>query len=165
MIILELSHPIVWLVRHVCSDKAEFSFLQRKTAFWCSFNCVPLLEICLVNFYIWLGLNPFFIVIRVLVTFSVSFPFCKAQNFPLNGNTDQTLLPGQTPVLQDWNMRELSWHCLPPNCGGGLVQLRTRLCNPPPQVTLQLSHAPQDDQPPSTTIVSEVNMINKLNML
>ena len=33
MIILELSHPIVWLVRHVCSDKAEFSFLQKKTAF------------------------------------------------------------------------------------------------------------------------------------
>ena len=25
VIILELSHPIVWLVRHVCSDKAEFS--------------------------------------------------------------------------------------------------------------------------------------------
>ena len=29
-IILDLSHPIVWLVRHVCSDKAEFSFLQKK---------------------------------------------------------------------------------------------------------------------------------------
>ena len=28
-----LSHPTVWLVRHVCSDKAEFSFLQKKTAF------------------------------------------------------------------------------------------------------------------------------------
>ena len=24
---------IVWLVRHVYSDKAEFSFLQKKTAF------------------------------------------------------------------------------------------------------------------------------------
>ena len=24
VIILELSHPIVWLVRHVCSDKAYF---------------------------------------------------------------------------------------------------------------------------------------------
>ena len=32
VIILELSHPVVWLVRHVCSDKAEFSVLQRKTA-------------------------------------------------------------------------------------------------------------------------------------
>ena len=30
---LEFSHPIVWLVRHVRSDKAEFSFLQKKTAF------------------------------------------------------------------------------------------------------------------------------------
>ena len=33
VIILDLSHPIVWLVRHVCSDKAEFSFLQKKTTF------------------------------------------------------------------------------------------------------------------------------------
>ena len=39
--ILDLSHPFVWLVRHVCSDKAEFSFLQKKTAFWCSFKRVP----------------------------------------------------------------------------------------------------------------------------
>ena len=38
MIILELSHAIVWLVRHVCFDKAEFSFLQKKTAFGCSFT-------------------------------------------------------------------------------------------------------------------------------
>ena len=33
MIILELSHPIVRLVRHVCSDKAEFSFCKRKPLF------------------------------------------------------------------------------------------------------------------------------------
>ena len=33
VIISDLSHPIVWLVRYVCSDKAEFSFLQKKTAF------------------------------------------------------------------------------------------------------------------------------------
>ena len=25
--------PIVWLVRHVCSNEAEFSFLQKKAAF------------------------------------------------------------------------------------------------------------------------------------
>ena len=31
MIILDLSHPIVWLVRHMRSNKAEFSFLQKKT--------------------------------------------------------------------------------------------------------------------------------------
>ena len=30
VIILELSRPIVWLVRHVCSDKAKFSFLLKK---------------------------------------------------------------------------------------------------------------------------------------
>ena len=34
VIILDLSHPIAWLVRHVCSDKAEFSFLQKKTPFF-----------------------------------------------------------------------------------------------------------------------------------
>ena len=28
-----LIHPIVWLVGHACSDKAEFSFSQKKTAF------------------------------------------------------------------------------------------------------------------------------------
>ena len=37
VLILDLSHLIVWLVRHVCSDKAEFSFWQNKTAF-CSFK-------------------------------------------------------------------------------------------------------------------------------
>ena len=26
---------------NVCSDKAKFSFLQKKTAFWCSFKCIP----------------------------------------------------------------------------------------------------------------------------
>ena len=30
VIVLDLPHPIVWLVRHVCSDKTEFSFLQNK---------------------------------------------------------------------------------------------------------------------------------------
>ena len=33
VIILDLSHAIVWFVGHVCSDEAEFSFLQKKTAF------------------------------------------------------------------------------------------------------------------------------------
>ena len=31
VIILGLSHLILGLVRHVCSDKAKFSFLQKKT--------------------------------------------------------------------------------------------------------------------------------------
>ena len=38
VIILELSHPIIRLVRHVCSDKAEVSFLQKKTAFYALSN-------------------------------------------------------------------------------------------------------------------------------
>ena len=33
MKILDLSQLVVWSVRHMCSDKAEFSFLQKKTAF------------------------------------------------------------------------------------------------------------------------------------
>ena len=41
MIILDLSYQIVWLVRHVCSNKAELSFSQKKTDFWCSFKHVP----------------------------------------------------------------------------------------------------------------------------
>ena len=35
--ISELFHQIVLLVWQVCSNKAEFSFIQRKTASWCSF--------------------------------------------------------------------------------------------------------------------------------
>ena len=38
VIILELSHPIIRLVRHARSDKAEFSFLQKKTAFFMLFQ-------------------------------------------------------------------------------------------------------------------------------
>ena len=33
VIILELSHPIVRLVRHVCSEKAGFSILQKENRF------------------------------------------------------------------------------------------------------------------------------------
>ena len=33
VMILDLFNPIVWLVKHVCSDKPEFPFLQKKTAF------------------------------------------------------------------------------------------------------------------------------------
>ena len=33
VIILGLSHPIVWLVRHVCPDKAEFSFFAKENRF------------------------------------------------------------------------------------------------------------------------------------
>ena len=30
VIILDLSHPILWLVGHVCSNKADFFFLWQK---------------------------------------------------------------------------------------------------------------------------------------
>ena len=33
VIILDLSHPVVWLVRHVCSDKAKFSFFAKENRF------------------------------------------------------------------------------------------------------------------------------------
>ena len=33
VIILDLSHPVVWLVRHVCPDKAEFSFFAKENRF------------------------------------------------------------------------------------------------------------------------------------
>ena len=32
-IILDLSHPTVWLVRHVCTDKAEVSFFETEDRF------------------------------------------------------------------------------------------------------------------------------------
>ena len=49
VIILDLYQPIVWLVRHVCSNKAEFSFLQKKTGFLCSFKRVANLPlVCLM---------------------------------------------------------------------------------------------------------------------
>ena len=63
-------------------------------------------------------------------------------------NTDYTLPTGQRFVLQDWLLLLCPWHPLPPLCGRGLVQLRTQLCNPPPQVRLHFSHDPQGDQPP-----------------
>ena len=43
-------------------------------------------------------------------------------------------------------------HCLPPLDGGGLVQLRFRVWDPPLQVTEQGLHALQSDQPPFTEI-------------
>lgn len=41
-------------------------------------------------------------------------------------------------------------HGLPPNCGGGFVQVRFRNCVPPPHVTVQDIHAPQSEYLPST---------------
>ena len=59
-------------------------------------------------------------------------------------NTDYTLSPGQRFVLQDWLLLLLPRHRHPPLPGGGFVQLRFRLCDPPPQVRLQLPHDPHE---------------------
>ena len=34
VLFLELSHPIMWLVKQVCSDKAEFSFFAKENLFF-----------------------------------------------------------------------------------------------------------------------------------
>ena len=44
VIILELSHPTVWLVRHVCTDKAEVSFFEKEDRFLMLFQtCTKLM--------------------------------------------------------------------------------------------------------------------------
>ena len=44
-IISELFQPVVWLGWQTCFGKAELSFLQRNTAFRCSFKRVPNLRL------------------------------------------------------------------------------------------------------------------------
>ena len=58
-------------------------------------------------------------------------------------------LPGQLFVLHDRDWEWLPWQKSPP-LGGGLVQVRERVCFPPPHVTLQLPQAFQLDHPPLT---------------
>ena len=41
--ILDLSHPIVWLVRHVCSDKAKFPFFAKENRFLMLFETCTIL--------------------------------------------------------------------------------------------------------------------------
>ena len=44
VIILDLSHPTVWLVRHVCTDKAEVSFFETEDRFLMLFQtCTKLM--------------------------------------------------------------------------------------------------------------------------
>lgn len=61
-------------------------------------------------------------------------------------------LPGHRLVLHDWDWKLEPWHLAPPPDGGGLVQLRMRDCDPPPQVWLQEPQTPQSDHPPLTKI-------------
>ena len=59
-------------------------------------------------------------------------------------------LPGQPCPLQDWVMELFPKHGEPLLAGTGLVQVRMRVCDPPPHVTSQALQVPQVDQPPST---------------
>ena len=59
VIILELSHPIVWLVRHVCPDKAEFSFFAKENRFLMLFQTCTKLTF---------GLSDVFVVTVIAVT-------------------------------------------------------------------------------------------------
>ena len=43
-------------------------------------------------------------------------------------------LPTHWCVLQDWDWELPPEHPVPPPDGGGLVQVRMRVCDPPPQV-------------------------------
>ena len=60
------------------------------------------------------------------------------------------LVPGHPLVLHDWDWKLSPWQSTPPLAGGGLVQVRVRLCTPLPQVRLQPPQGPQFDQPPLT---------------
>lgn len=68
---------------------------------------------------------------------------------------------GQCSVsIHDLPSSRRPWHCLPPNCGAGLVHVLLRVWRPFPQVTEQLVQLPQSDQPPSTkdTIKKDGNL-------
>ena len=50
VIILHLTHPIVWLVRHVCSDEAEFFFFAKEKCFLMLFQtCTKLSDVFVVT--------------------------------------------------------------------------------------------------------------------
>ena len=53
-------------------------------------------------------------------------------------------------VLHAWDWTLLPWHWAPPLLGAGLLQVRVRVCVPPPHVTLQRSKSPQLDHAPLT---------------
>ena len=69
VIILDLSHPVVWLVRHVCSDKAEFSFFAKENRFLMLFQTCTKLTF---------GLSDVFVVTVVsFINYCVLFFICQ----------------------------------------------------------------------------------------
>ena len=53
-------------------------------------------------------------------------------------------------VLHAWDWTLVPWHWAPPLLRAGLLQVRMRVCVPPPHVTLQRSKSPQLDHAPLT---------------
>lgn len=64
-------------------------------------------------------------------------------------------VPGHGPSLQVCLSKSNPLHVFPPFCGVGLVQVRSRIIDPDPQVTEQALEPAQDDQPPSTVSRAE----------
>ena len=67
---------------------------------------------------------------------------------------------GQWTVLQRSVCLLFPSHCWPNADGTGLSHSRCRFVRPPPHVTVQLSQSPQDDQPPSISIIRYLNTYN-----
>lgn len=66
---------------------------------------------------------------------------------------------------RDWEplppLQNLGWVTFLEFRGGGLVQVRLRVCDPPPHVTLQLPQAFQFDHPPSLYYRKNPNVIKQ----
>ena len=60
------------------------------------------------------------------------------------------LYPGHCLALQEWDWELIPEHAAPPAGGGGLVQVRLRVCKPLPQVKLQSPQALHADHLPLT---------------
>ena len=58
----------------------------------------------------------------------------KTDRCLLHGYIIAHCLPTHRCVLQDWDWELLPEHPAPPPDEGGLVQVRMRVCDPPPQV-------------------------------
>jgi len=56
----------------------------------------------------------------------------------------------QVCVLQAWDSEALPAHAAPPLDGAGLLQRRVLVCEPVPQLLLQVAHADQAPQFPLT---------------
>lgn len=65
----------------------------------------------------------------------------------------------QTLVLQVLFWEGDPAQLAPPYCGEGLLQLRVRNCDPPPQVTVQVPQDPQFENPPSTKTRNHFQLI------